>query len=45
MPLISFPWLFKELGRIATGIKGEDDSAGLGLLPLVLKKDSALARD
>ncbi|KAG0650209.1 RNA-dependent RNA polymerase 1 [Hyphodiscus hymeniophilus] len=40
MPLISFPWLFeKELGRIATGWESEDDLAGLGLLPLVLKKD------
>lgn len=40
MPLISFPWLFeKELGRIATGMQAEDDLAGLGLLPLVLKKE------
>ena len=40
MPLISFPWLFeKELGRIATGIDAEDDLIGLGLLPLVMKKD------
>jgi RNA-dependent RNA polymerase len=45
MPLISFPWLFeKELGRIATGMEAEDDLAGLGLLPLVLKSGQARKR-
>ena len=36
MPLISFPWLFeKELGRIATGMEGNDDIEDM-LPPLVL---------
>lgn len=45
MPLISFPWLFeKELGRIATGMEAEDDLAGLGLLPLMLKSGQGRQR-
>ena len=40
MPLISFPWLFeKELGRIATGLEAEDDLAGMGLHPLISKRE------
>ncbi|RDL36081.1 RNA-dependent RNA polymerase [Venustampulla echinocandica] len=39
MPLISFPWLFeKQLGRIATGIAG-DDIDDIGLQTLTLKTD------
>jgi RNA-dependent RNA polymerase len=39
MPLISFPWLFeKELGRIATGMDGEEELEDLGLTHLTFNE-------